>query len=105
MTHPLEISRLTWQGITIKISYCKQWSSSDIDGHNVAHLEVEAVEPERARLPMTETGYRSHFCQHADIMEYESAAAFVTAWLDSEAKSRDWQAYIGKSKQPDLFEL
>lgn len=32
------------------------------------HIEVSTIEPERAPLPITETGYRSHFL-HASTLE------------------------------------
>ena len=109
MTQPSQTYRITWQGIAIEISYCPQWLASefsgDIDGYNIAHLEIRAIEPERTRLPITETGYKSHFCQHADIEQYGGAIGFVTAWLESEARSAAWQNHIEKSRQGDLFEL
>ncbi len=89
----------------IEISYCPQWLAKDIDGYNIAHLEIRAIEPENARLPITETGYKSHFFHHADIEQYGDAVEFVTAWLENAAKSREWQTHLEKSKQPDLFEL
>jgi len=105
MAHPAETFRITWQGIGIEISYCQQWLSGDIGGCNIAHLEIKAIEPERARLPMNETGYRSHFCPHENIMAYGGAKAFVIAWLENDAKLREWQVYLEKSRQADLFEL
>lgn len=86
--------RIIWQGIAIKISYCPKWLVSeilgDIDGYNIAHLEITAIKPKRAPLPITETGYKSHFCQHADIEQHGGAIEFVTAWLDHEAKRLGW---------------
>ncbi len=105
MTQPTQTYRITWQGIAVDISYCPQWLAKDIDGYNIAHLEIRAIEPERARLPITETGYKSHFCHHADVERHGGAVAFVTVWLENAAKSSEWQAYLEKSKQPDLFEL
>ena len=105
MTQPIQTHRITWKGIVIEISYCPRWLEGDIDGYNIAHLEIKAIEPERAPLPITETGYKSHFCQCADIEQYGGAIEFVTAWLDSEARSAAWQNHIEKSRQGDLFEL
>ena len=104
MTQPTQNHHITWQGIAIEISYCPQWLSGDIDSYNVAHLEIRTIEPERTRLPITETGYKSHFCQNADIEQYGGVVAFVTAWLESEARSAAWQNHIENSKQGDLFE-
>ncbi len=105
MTHPNEIHQISWQDVTIEIRYCKAWLSEDASGYNTAHLEIEAIEPKRARLPLSETGYKSHFCQHAEILQHGGSVAYVTAWLDHDAQSRDWQAYFENSKQTDLFDL
>jgi len=105
MTHTHITERIIWQGIAIEIRYCRAWLSEDINGYNIAHLEIETLEPKRSPLPMTETGYKSHFCQHADILEYGGAKEYVTAWLESEAKSASWKSYIEESRQADLFEL
>lgn len=51
--------RFTWRGIEIEAIYTPlQWKT-------IAHLEVRSIKPERAPLPITETGYRSHFHQPA----------------------------------------
>lgn len=105
MTQPTQTHRITWQGIAVEISCCPQWLEGDIDGYNIAHVEITATEPERTPLPITETGYKSHFCQHADIERHGGAIGFVITWLDSEARSAAWQNHIEKSKQGDLFEL
>jgi len=45
-----------WRGIDIEIGYAVESCCSDF-----SHLEFRSVNPSMARLPMTETGYRSHF--------------------------------------------
>jgi hypothetical protein len=37
------------------------WLNLDNLGHDTAHLQVESILPERVPLPITETGFRSHF--------------------------------------------
>jgi hypothetical protein len=51
-----------WNGIEIEIRWNADYVVFD-DGESMAHLEVESVKPARAPLPITETGYRSHFIQ------------------------------------------
>lgn len=54
MEQPSQIHRFTWQGIEIEASYWpSKWGTTD-------HLEIRSIRPERAPLPITETGYRSH---------------------------------------------
>ncbi|MET4898526.1 hypothetical protein RN629_15425 [Sphingomonadaceae bacterium jetA1] len=53
--------RLDWQGIEIEARYWPiKWGA-------IAHLEIESVAPERAPLPISATGYRSHFHQPGTI--------------------------------------
>jgi len=60
MNRNIETFRIEWSGIAIEIRYEPHWLGMDI-GYDTAHLEIESIAPERAHLPITETGYRSHF--------------------------------------------
>lgn len=47
--------RFTWQGVEIEAVYEPlRWGV-------IAHLSIRSIKPERAPLPITGTGYRSHF--------------------------------------------
>ncbi len=39
------------------------WIYTPLQWKTIAHLEIRSIKPERAPLPITETGYRSHFHQ------------------------------------------
>jgi len=80
---------MDWQGITLSVSYEANWLNMERSSkHAVAHLQVEAISPMRARLPITETGYRSHFQHPGAIAMVGGALAYVRIWLDEEAQSR-----------------
>lgn len=92
--------RLHWQGIEIEARYepaC--WSGA------IAHLEIESVNPARARLPMTDTGYQSHYHPIGTIeAEYDGdVIKAVTDWLNQEAQSKAWKTYVESSKQLTMF--
>jgi hypothetical protein len=55
-------------------------------------------------MPITETGYKSHFFQ-PDSVEFVNGSVVETViqWLDKEAESKDWLDYVEKSRQGDLF--
>lgn len=78
MSAAYQIHRLQWDGITIEVRYDPDWSPSyrDIYGYSLAHLEIEAIEPAQSPLPMTETGYRSHFGSPADVDAEGGACRF-----------------------------
>ncbi len=90
--------RFQWQGIEIEAIYTPlKWGV-------IAHLEIHSVRPERARLPITETGYLSHF--HApNTLEARGGDVVVQvmAWLDEEAAKPEWRAYRDTSRQGELF--
>ncbi len=90
--------RFHWQGIEIEAVYTPlKWGM-------MAHLEVRSTHPERAPLPITDTGYRSHFHTPGTIEALGGdVVAQVIAWLDEEARKTHWQAYLNASSQGDLF--
>ena len=55
-------------------------------------------------MPITETGYRSHFLPALELINAGGPVTFVTAWLDREAKSKDWQKRQTVRQQGDLFQ-
>lgn len=102
MTRSLETHTITWRGITIEISYEERWLGSD-GPFSTAHLQLRAIAPERAPLPMTETGYRSHFTPASVIAEAGGPVAFVEQWLDHEAGSKTWKEREEAARQMTLF--
>jgi hypothetical protein len=74
--------RITWNGMAISIRHVANWVNTGFD-----HLEITTIHPERAALPFTETGYRSHFVCPADLESHGGAVAFVIAWLEAESET------------------
>lgn len=89
---------LIWQGITIRVVHTpRRWSA-------IEHLEIRSIAPEGAALPITGTGYRSHFMPIGTVDAHGGdVAAQITAWLDEEAAKPDWLAHIEASRQHSLF--
>ncbi len=73
---------ITWRGVEIEITYTPEKFGM------VDHIELRTEN--KAPLPVTETGYRSHFMNNGAVAHHGGAVAFVTAWLDHEAKRTDW---------------
>ena len=95
-----QIYKLHWRGIDIEAGYDLESCCSGF-----SHLELRSINPPRAKLPMTETGYRSHFHPIGTIeTDFDgNVIASVIDWLDKEAKSKEWQKHIENSKQLALF--
>lgn len=102
MDKPSHTYSFTWQGIEIEAAYTpRKWSVID-------YLEIKSINPARAPLPITNTGYLSHYFEpdmHPEAIEGDGSKliAQIIAWLDTEARSREWLAYVEASKQGDLF--
>ncbi len=99
------VEQLVWRGITLSISYEADWLGSGARGSAfaVAHLEIRVLAPERAPLPMTETGYRSHFLAQGDVEAGGGPAAYVLAWLEHDAKDTKWRRQEVAGRQLSLF--
>lgn len=100
----IEVHALHWRGVDIEITFERDWLSITRE-HDLAasHLTVTSVQPKRAPLPITETGYRSHFLHFEDIDEAGGPVAYVEAWIDQTARSREWTSYEESSRQLSLF--
>ncbi len=79
---------LDWKGQDITVRWCPEWLGGD-----TAHLEI--VTSDRKPHPISQTGYRSHFCPRELVEDAGGPVAFVSAWLD--------RADDGKPMQLSLF--
>lgn len=103
-TRHYEHHETVWNGVKISISYEPRWLNlADDYGLDTAHLEIEAIAPERAPLPITETGYRSHFTTAHAVAAMGGPVALVRTWLDEEAASPDWRQHEAAARQLTLF--
>lgn len=84
--------------VTIRITHARDYLSSGSD-----HIEVESIKPKKAPLPITETGYRSHFMPPLDLINAGGPVTFVNAWLAEEAKGKAWSNAAKAQAQGDLF--
>jgi hypothetical protein len=98
MERQSQTHRFNWQGIEIEATYTpRKWGV-------IAHLEISSVAPAGAALPITSTGYRSHFHECGTVESHGGdVVAQVTAWLAEEAAKTEWQAHIARTKQGELF--
>jgi hypothetical protein len=97
-----QIHHIDWQGITIEIRWNHEHVIFD-DNLTMAHLEIETISPARSPLPMTETGYRSHFTHDVAVYAYGDPVSFVEAWLAETAATPAWQLSQSQRQQLSLF--
>lgn len=84
----VDVHAITWKGITITISWKPNWQPN-----LVGHLEFWSEN--REPIPITETGYKSHFIHPDEIDAEGGPVAYVQAWLD--------HLDDGKATQLELF--
>jgi len=89
---------LAWRGFQIEVLYTPDWLVNFL-----SHLSIETLEPVRAGIPITETGYLSHFLEPGLVEANGGPAAFVRAWLDEAAKDPLWKEQEAAARQFSLF--
>jgi hypothetical protein len=100
----IEVHALHWRGVDIEITFERAWLSIVRENDLAAsHLTVTAVQPKRAPLPITETGYRSHFLHFEEVDQAGGPVGYVEAWLNHMAQSREWLDHEQTSQQLSLF--
>ena len=93
------INTIDWQGITLSVTY----EENAFGLTWVADMEIRSINPEKAPLPITNTGYRSHFPHPDNVKEAGGADAYVIAWLEEAAKSPEWCNRKTAPNQLSLF--
>ncbi len=84
-----------WDGCLVRLFYCPDYFEV------VAHLEI--CSDDGSPLPITETGYRSHFFVGDEPPSVKEVISFVEEWLVKEANTKKWLEYCETSKQMSLF--
>ena len=103
-THRAARFSLTWQNpisnetIDIRVTHTRDYLRAGQD-----HIEIETTKPKRAPLPITGSGYRSHFIEAIELINAGGPVTFVNAWIDREAKDKSWVAAETAKTQGDLF--
>ena len=120
---PIKTHKLTWRGIALVIreQHDYLWpGQSHVEVYVVSKTRVKVVSktrfqpdvsktgvhrnarPKHAVLPITETGYRSHFIDTEELSLAGGAVSFVTDWLDREAITKKWQRAVLEGAQLEL---
>jgi len=89
-------SQIVWDGVQVEITYSQRRWKSDFD-HIELYVEVGGI------IPVTETGYRSHFLPAGIVEEYGGPDSYVCAWLDHEAQKPEWKKRQDAARQMTLF--
>lgn len=91
--------RLIWQDYVIEVIHTVNWCAQI----GLDHLSITCLSPERAALPITETGYKSAFLHGEKIIRAGGAVAYVQAWLNEATQSPEWTAQAEAARQGSPF--
>lgn len=87
--------KLVWRGKQIEVAYNPRSFAGS------AHLQIRAKDSRP--LPITETGYRSHFIDPQDVEHLGGPVAYVEAWLNAMAETKAWKRAERDGIQLALF--
>jgi hypothetical protein len=90
---------VTAETVRIRITHARDYLVQGTD-----HIEVESIMPKKAPLPITATGYLSHFIAPLQLINAGGPVTFVTAWIDNEARGKTWLKQAATKAQADLFQ-
>ena len=90
--------RLVWRGIVCRVTHERDYISK-----GWSHIELRVVRPKGRPLPITDTGYRSHFLDEDVLYAAGGPVSFFHAWLDREANTKAYRKALAKWQQLDLF--
>lgn len=87
-----------WRHLKLRVTH-----TPDYINPGWSHIELHVLAPKGAPCPVTMTGYLSHFLDAGELAAANGPVVFFTAWLDREAKSKEWAKVEFRWRQGDLF--
>lgn len=91
--------KLVWRGVTARIKHTPNYIST-----GWSHVEITVLTPKGAPLPITSTGYKSHFLDEEVLKAAGGPVAFFLAWIEEEARTKAWARADFKWRQLELFD-
>jgi len=92
------VERFTWRGIEMSATHEPNYIST-----GWSHIELRVLKPKGIPVPITSSGYLSHFLDEADLKTAGGLSAFFRAWLDREANAKVYLKSLARWRQLDLF--
>lgn len=92
---------IIWDSIKIEIKYVENYSPAfeKTHGEKLSHIEVKSDE----ELPFTETGYKSIFIHHSNLIRWGGVEKYIIEELNHAAKSDAWKFKKESKQQLCLF--
>lgn len=91
-------ANLVWRDVTCRVKHTPNYLSE-----GWSHIEIIVVSPKKAPLPITGTGYLSHFLDADLLAKHGGPVAFFLGWLERESRTKAWAKTEFKWRQLELF--
>lgn len=94
---------IKWRNLEIEVLFDPDYTPvfREIYGHALGHLQIRCLNGKP--MPISETGYKSHFDRTYNIEAEGGAAAYVRAWLDHAAQENGRGGPEADPRQLALF--
>ena len=89
----------TWRHLRCKVQVTPHYLS-----RGWTMLQLEVVAARKTPCPITTTGHLAHFLDEGELARAGGPVAFMTTWLDREAKTKTYQNAEFLWRQGDLFD-
>ncbi len=83
---------ITGETLRLRVTHARDYLTAGTD-----HIEIESIAPKRAPLPITASGYRSHFLRADELAQLGGLEDFFAGWLESAAATTAWQRMARQS--------
>ena len=90
--------KLVWRHVICRVRHTPNYISK-----GWSHIEIIVLTPKCAPLPITQTGYLSHFLDEEHLATAGGPVAFFLDWIEREARTKQWAKAEFKWRQLELF--
>ena len=90
--------KLAWRDVTCQVRHTPNYISQ-----GWSHIEIIVLTPKGAPIPITNTGYLSHFLNVEHLATAGGPVAFFLDWIEREARTKQWAKAEFKWRQLELF--
>ena len=90
--------KLAWRHVTCRVRHTPNYISK-----GWSHIEIIVVTPKGAPLPITQTGYLSHFLYEEHLATAGGPVAFFLDRIEREARTKQWAKAEFNWRQGELF--
>ena len=89
--------KLAWRDVTCRVRHTPNYISK-----GWSHIEIIVLRPKGAPLPITQTGYLSHFLYEEHLATAGGPVAFFLDRIEREARTKQWAKAEFKWRQLEL---